>query len=80
MKTINRIIEVIKSDFENKTSTDRPVVTGNGLQIFLLRLLLGILGYVILKKIIPSLTFLEFVLIDLIFNIFDYIISIFKRL
>jgi small-conductance mechanosensitive channel len=77
---MKKIIEIVLRDLQNKTSTDGPVITGRGVQIFTLRILLALLGYILITKLIPTMTFLEFVCVSLIFEFFEYLVSIFKRL
>lgn len=76
---MKEILIKIKKDLDKRTDPDRPILTGDMLKFFVLRLLLSVLVYVLINKFILGISILQYVFIDFIFQLGEYFVSILKK-
>lgn len=79
MKMFKDLKEKLKEDLDKRTSPDAPLFTGIMVKMFFLRLLLGFAIYMIIDRFIVPLTMWKFIFIDLLFEIYSWVINVAKR-
>lgn len=75
---MKNFIKKVQEDLNEKTSGP-PVVKGKAVEIFVLRVLLMILCYLLIDRFILSIKLWQFVVVDMIIQTAEYVVYIVKK-
>lgn len=75
---MKNFINKVKQDINEKTSGP-PVVKGKAVEVFVLRVLLAILCYILIDRFILPIKLWQFAAVDMIIQAAEYIVYIVKK-